>query len=160
MHCHSVCTRYKWSVRFLPRKDMWCWRSTIAVAVVAARNSRGVFGADWGNKEVADLEAGVDWAIAKGIADPDRLGIGGWSYGGILTDYVIASDRRFKAAISGAGSGNQLSMYGSDQYVNQYDNELGPPWKREDTWIRLSYTFFSRGPHRDADPVPGRSSRL
>jgi dipeptidyl aminopeptidase/acylaminoacyl peptidase len=41
--------------------------------------------------------------------------IGGWSYGGILTDYTIASDNRFKAATSGAGSGNQLLMYGIDQ---------------------------------------------
>lgn len=106
-----------------------------------AEFTRSILG-DWGNREVADLEAGVDWAIAKGIADPERLGIGGWSYGGILTDYVIASDQRFKAAISGAGSGNQLSMYGSDQYVKQYDNELGPPWKSQDTWIKVSYPFF------------------
>ena len=103
--------------------------------------TRSIFG-DWGNKEVADLEAGVNWAIAKGIADPDKLGIGGWSYGGILTDYMIASDSRFKAAISGAGSANQLSMYGSDQYVLQYNNELGPPWKTQDTWLKVSYPFF------------------
>jgi dipeptidyl aminopeptidase/acylaminoacyl peptidase len=103
--------------------------------------TRSIFG-DWGDKEVADLEAGVNWAIAKGIADPDRLGIGGWSYGGILTDYMVASDPRFKAAISGAGSANQLSMYGSDQYVLQYNNELGPPWKSQDTWLRVSYPFF------------------
>ena len=59
--------------------------------------------ADWGNLEVVDLLAGVDWAIKSGVADPDRLGIGGWSYGGILTDYTIATDPRFKAANSGAG---------------------------------------------------------
>jgi len=106
-----------------------------------AEFTRSIFG-DWGNKEVADLQAGVDWAIAKGIADPDKLGIGGWSYGGILTDYMIASDSRFKVAISGAGSANQLSMYGSDQYILQYNNELGPPWKSQDTWIKVSYPFF------------------
>src|SRR5262249_20119890 len=82
-----------------------------------AEFTRSIF-ADWGNKEVADLEAGVDWAIAKGIADPDRLGIGGWSYGGILTDYVIAADSRFQAAISGAGSANHLTMYGRQQIGN------------------------------------------
>ena len=103
--------------------------------------TRSIFG-DWGNKEVADLEAGVNWAIAKGIADPDKLGIGGWSYGGILTDYMIASDSRFKAAISGAGSANQISMYGSDQYVLQYNTELGAPWKSQDTWLKVSYPFF------------------
>jgi dipeptidyl aminopeptidase/acylaminoacyl peptidase len=98
--------------------------------------------ADWGDKEVADLLAGVDHVIGMGIADPDRLGIGGWSYGGILTDYTIACDGRFKAAISGAGSANQISMYGMDEYVFQYDNELGPPWKNADGWIKVSYPFF------------------
>src|SRR6185503_9682031 len=43
--------------------------------------------ADWGNKEVVDLLGAVDEAVNRGIADPNRLGIGGWSYGGILTDY-------------------------------------------------------------------------
>ena len=98
--------------------------------------------ADWGDKEVADLLAGVDHVIGMGIADPDRLGIGGWSYGGILTDYTIASDQRFKAAISGAGSADQISMYGLDEYVFQYDNELGPPWKNLNGWLKVSYPFF------------------
>jgi dipeptidyl aminopeptidase/acylaminoacyl peptidase len=98
--------------------------------------------ADWGDKEVADLLAGVDHVVSMGIADPDRLGIGGWSYGGILTDYTIASDQRFKAAISGAGSANQLSMYGVDEYVFQYDNEIGPPWRNPQGWMKVSYPFF------------------
>jgi dipeptidyl aminopeptidase/acylaminoacyl peptidase len=106
--------------------------------------------ADWGNKEVIDLLAGVDGVIAMGVADPDRLGIGGWSYGGILTDYTIATTNRFKAAISGAGSALQLSMYGSDQYIYQYENELGPPWKSQDLWIKLSYPFF----HADRITTP------
>ena len=62
--------------------------------------------ADWGHKEVLDLLAGVDKAVAMGVADPNRLAVTGWSYGGILTDYTIASDPRFKAAISGAGVAN------------------------------------------------------
>lgn len=103
--------------------------------------SRSIF-ADWGHKEVADLLAGVDEAIRLGVADPQKLGIGGWSYGGILTDYTIATDQRFKAAISGAGSANQLSMYGSDQYALQYNREIGPPWKKLDTWMHVSYPFF------------------
>ena len=106
--------------------------------------------ADWGNKEVLDLLAGVDYAVSIGVADPDRLGIGGWSYGGILTDYSIATTNRFKAAISGAGSALQLSMYGSDQYIYQYENELGPPWKTQDLWIKLSYPFF----HADRITTP------
>ena len=106
--------------------------------------------ADWGNKEVVDLLAGVDYVVSTGIADPERLGIGGWSYGGILTDYTTATTNRFKAAISGAGSALQLSMYGSDQYIYQYENELGPPWKSQDLWIKLSYPFF----HADRISTP------
>lgn len=102
---------------------------------------RAIF-ADWGNKEVADLLGAVDHMIASGIADPERLGIGGWSYGGILTNYTIASDTRFKAAVSGAASALQIAMYGTDQYVMQYDNEIGAPWKAQELWIKLSYPFF------------------
>jgi dipeptidyl aminopeptidase/acylaminoacyl peptidase len=98
--------------------------------------------ADWGHKEVLDLLGAVDQAIAVGIADPARLGIGGWSYGGILTDYSIASDPRFRAAVSGAGSALQLTMYGHDQYVMQYERELGVPWKAKDVWLKVSYPFF------------------
>ncbi len=106
--------------------------------------------ADWGNKEVKDLLAGVDHLIAQGIADPDRLGIGGWSYGGILTDYTIATTTRFKAAYSGAGSALQTSMYGSDQYIYQYENELGVPWKNKALWDKLSYPFW----HADRITTP------
>lgn len=98
--------------------------------------------ADWGNKEVSDILGAADQLVQKGIADPDRLGIGGWSYGGILTNYTIATDPRFKAAASGAGSSLQLTMYGIDQYVNQYENELGAPWKNLDKWLKLSYPFL------------------
>jgi dipeptidyl aminopeptidase/acylaminoacyl peptidase len=98
--------------------------------------------ADWGHKEVEDLLAGVDYLVAQGIADATRLGVGGWSYGGILTDYSIASDVRFKAAISGAGSANQLATYGTDEYVLQYNNELGPPWGNTALWLKVSYPFF------------------
>jgi len=98
--------------------------------------------ADWGNKEVVDLLAAMDYVQTLDYVDPSRLGIGGWSYGGILTNYTIATDGRFKAAISGAGSSNQISMYGTDMYITQYENELGPPWKNQDLWIKLSYPFF------------------
>jgi dipeptidyl aminopeptidase/acylaminoacyl peptidase len=97
---------------------------------------------NWGQKEVVDLLASVDEAVRRGIADPDRLGVGGWSYGGILTDYTIATTSRFKAAISGAGMGNPLGFYGVDQYILQYDNELGPPWKNPETYLKLAYPLL------------------
>ncbi|MFO7692465.1 MAG: S9 family peptidase [Vicinamibacterales bacterium] len=106
--------------------------------------------ADWGNKEVVDLIGAVDQAVASGIADPDRLGIGGWSYGGILTNYTIATDTRFKAAVSGAGSSLQSSMYGLDQYIVQWDIEVGLPWKAQDLYIKLSYPFW----HADRIKTP------
>lgn len=98
--------------------------------------------ADWGNKEVKDIKSAVDYTIDKGIADPNKLGIGGWSYGGIMTDYMIASDNRFKAASSGAGVAMVSSLYGVDQYIMQYDNELGVPWKNINVYLKLSYPFL------------------
>lgn len=98
--------------------------------------------ADWGHYEVEDLLAGVDKAIALGVADPNRMCVTGWSYGGILTDYTTASTDRFKCAISGAGVAAPMSFYGADQYILQYDNELGPPWKNLQLYIKMSYPFL------------------
>ncbi len=129
-------------------RQMFAARGYVVLAVnYRGSNGRGAaytkaIAADWGNKEVADLLAAVDYAVASGIADPARLGVGGWSYGGMLTDFVIASDARFKVAMAGAGIGNELGMYGGDQYIRQYNNEIGPPWKNLDLWIKLSYPFY------------------
>lgn len=99
--------------------------------------------ADWGNKEVIDILGAADHVVNTGLADPANLAIGGWSYGGILTNYAIATDpTRFKAAASGAGSSLQVSIFGVDQYVNQYENELGVPWKNIDKYLKLSYPFL------------------
>jgi dipeptidyl aminopeptidase/acylaminoacyl peptidase len=94
--------------------------------------------ADWGNKDYQDDMAIVDYAIAQGIADPGKLGVGGWSYGGISTDFIIAQTTRFKAAISGAGEANNTSMYGHDQYQRDYETELGVPWEKHALYDRLS----------------------
>jgi dipeptidyl aminopeptidase/acylaminoacyl peptidase len=99
--------------------------------------------ADWGHFEVIDLLGAVDEAVKQGLADPDRLGIGGWSYGGISTNYTIASDTRFRAAVSGAGTALQSSMYGVDQYIVQWDQEIGPPWTARDAYLKMSYPFFN-----------------
>lgn len=119
---------------------------------VAAVNYRGSSGrgaaytrsiyADWGNKEVKDILAIAESLCKSGIADSNRMAIAGWSYGGILTNYTIATDKRFKAAVSGAGSSLTLSFYGSDQYITQYETELGKPWENQQKWLSLSYPFF------------------
>jgi dipeptidyl aminopeptidase/acylaminoacyl peptidase len=94
--------------------------------------------ADWGNKDFQDDMAMVDYAIAQGIADPDKLGVGGWSYGGISTDFIIGRTQRFKAAISGAGAAEFVGLYGHDQYQKDYFTELGYPWERPEVWTRVA----------------------
>lgn len=94
--------------------------------------------ADWGNKDFQDDMAFVDYAVEQGIADPDKLGVGGWSYGGISTDFIIGQSARFKAAISGAGEALNVSNYGHDQYQRDYETELGRPWENQTLWDKLS----------------------
>ncbi|HTS27374.1 MAG TPA: S9 family peptidase [Bryobacteraceae bacterium] len=114
-------------------------------------NYQTAIAADWGNKEVVDLQAAMDYVVSTGLADPGRLGVGGWSYGGILTDAIIAKDHRFKAATSGAGTAFPIALYGVDQYILQYDEEIGPPWKVGlDPWLRISYPFL----HADQITTP------
>ena len=119
--------------------------------VVVAANPRGSSGygrefsraiwADWGNKDYDDVTAAVDHVIGLGVADPDRLGVGGWSYGGILTNYVVIRTGRFKAAISGASETNYLANYGTDHYQYEWEAELGLPWQNRELWMRLSPWF-------------------
>ena len=98
--------------------------------------------ADWGHKEVADLLGAVDYAVREKIVDHTGRGRR-LERRGILTDYTIASDTRFKAAISGAGSGKQLATYGTDEYILQYNAELQPPWPATPLWLKVSYPFFT-----------------
>ncbi len=120
--------------------------------VVVAPNYRGSSGrerpfvraiyADWGHLEVEDVLAAVDHLVATSVSDPQRLGIGGWSYGGLTTNYTIATDPRFKAAVSGAGESNMLAVWGTDMYIRQYDAELGVPWKNLQGYLKISYPFY------------------
>ncbi len=103
--------------------------------------SRAIW-ADWGNLDAQDISAGITHAIESGIADPERIGVFGWSYGGILTDYMIASDPRIKAAVSGAGVANVLATFGVDMYAREYVYELGTPWENFDTWRKLAFPFL------------------
>ena len=116
-----------------------------AVVTVNPRGSSGygqafseaIF-ADWGNRDFEDVMAGVDYAVARGIADSARLGVGGWSYGGILTDYVITKSTRFKGAISGASEALIVANYGHDHYQEEYEAELGLPWTNRAAYEKLS----------------------
>ncbi len=137
----------------------WFASNGYAVLAVNYRGSAGrgskfskAIAADWGHYEVDDLQAMVDQVVKMGVADPDKLGVGGWSYGAILTDYMIASDTRFKAGTSGAGTAFTVAFYGTDQYIIQYDYEIGPPWepKAWETYQKISYPFL----HADRIKTP------
>ncbi len=128
--------------------------------VIVSANPRGSSGRgeafttaiykDWGGKDSEDVLAAVDHVVQQGIADPNRLGVGGWSYGGILTNVVIAKDTRFKSATSGASISNVLAGYGTDMYVREYEMELGLPWKDLETYLHNSYAFL----HADRIKTP------
>jgi dienelactone hydrolase len=68
---------------------------------------------DWGGDDYLDLMAGVVFAVTKGIADKDRLGVMGWSYGGFMTSWIITHTQRFKAASIGAPVTNLVSFNGT-----------------------------------------------
>ena len=121
--------------------------------VVIVTNPRGSSGrgfefqksifAKWGIEDSKDISAALDFALDLGYIDENKLGIGGWSYGGMLTNYVIAKDNRFHAATSGAGISNILSGFGHDHYIREYIIELGTPWDNLDAWLNVSHPFLS-----------------
>jgi dipeptidyl aminopeptidase/acylaminoacyl peptidase len=95
----------------------------------------------WGERDFEDVMAAVDHAIARGYADPDRLAVGGWSYGGMLTDHVITKTDRFKAAYTGASTALYIVNYGHDEYQLWWEYELGLPWESPELYHRLSPYF-------------------
>ncbi|RLA29416.1 MAG: S9 family peptidase [Gammaproteobacteria bacterium] len=124
--------------------------------VVVISNPRGSSGygqdfsaalfAEWGVKDFEDVIAAVDYAISEGFSDPERLGVGGWSYGGILTNYVITKSERFAGAITGASEVNYVANYGHDHYQRQWEAELGLPWENREAWEKIS-------PFNDIDKI-------
>jgi dipeptidyl aminopeptidase/acylaminoacyl peptidase len=92
----------------------------------------------YGTDDVEDVIVATDYVIEQGYVDPDRLGVGGWSSGGTLTNFVIAKTDRFAGAISGASVGWYTSTYGHDPYYRWWHTELGPPWKNRDLWDSIS----------------------
>jgi dipeptidyl aminopeptidase/acylaminoacyl peptidase len=102
----------------------WDWGQLLASNgyVVFLPNTRGVTGEggamhatidNWGGMAFQDLMDGVDYLIAQKIADPNRLGIGGWSNGGFMTEFAITHTNRFRAAVAEAGHSDFFSLYGT-----------------------------------------------
>jgi dipeptidyl aminopeptidase/acylaminoacyl peptidase len=102
---------------------------------------------DWGGGDYQDLMAVLDAVIAKGATDPQRLGIGGWSYGGEMTAWAITQSGRFKAAVDGAGVFDQQAEFETEH--NPADDEwyFGTPWERPEVFARNSPATYIRNAH-------------
>ena len=134
----------RWSDAFEPWSQLLVSRGY----VVLSPNVRGSTGygqafvesnrADWGGGDFKDVMAGVDLLIARGIADPNRLGIGGWSYGGYMAAWAVTQTTRFKAAVSGAPVIDMASEFGTEN-GSAYDEWFyGTPYEKLDGFIKAS----------------------
>jgi dipeptidyl aminopeptidase/acylaminoacyl peptidase len=94
--------------------------------------------ADWHRREYEDLMISVDEALKRPWIDRDRLGIGGWSYGGIMTIWTVAHTNRFRVGVPERFEIDYLSCFGEDQYFTQYLTELGSPFDHADLYRKLS----------------------
>ena len=128
--------------------DAWGQLLTARGYAVFYPNIRGSIGygekfvesnrADWGGGDFKDVMAGIDDLASKGIADLDRLGIGGWSYGGYMSEWAITQTPRFKAAVSGAGMANLISEYGTEQHPSYDEWFWGVPYEKPTGFLNSS----------------------
>jgi dipeptidyl aminopeptidase/acylaminoacyl peptidase len=127
--------------------------------------------ADWGGADFQDVLKGIEDLVDKGIADPTRLGIGGWSYGGYMSEWAITQKTKypFKAAVSGAGMANLVSEYGAEQHPSYDEWFWGVPYEKPAGFLNHSPFVFlkdARTPtlilQGDADTVDplGQSQEL
>jgi len=101
---------------------------------------------DWGGKDYGDLMSGVDHVIAMGVADPDRMAVMGWSYGGFMTSWIITHTHRFKAAAVGAGVTDLWSLAGTTDIPDILPDYFGgEPWNNFDAYYQHSPMAFVKG---------------
>jgi dipeptidyl aminopeptidase/acylaminoacyl peptidase len=124
---------------------------------------------DWGGGDFKDVMAGVDDLVKRGVADPERLGIGGWSYGGYMAEWAITQTNAFKAAVSGAGMADLISEFGTEDHPAGDEWFYGVPWEQPEGFLNSSPfvhlknaktpTLVLQG---DADPIDplGQSQEL
>jgi dipeptidyl aminopeptidase/acylaminoacyl peptidase len=94
---------------------------------------------DWGGGDYNDLMSGVDAVIAMGVADPNKLAVMGWSYGGYMTNWVVSQTNRFKCAATGAGLSNLISMWGTNDIPTTLDDYFEGTWyEQPERYIKMS----------------------
>ena len=101
---------------------------------------------DWGGMDYQDLMTGVDKVIEMGVADPNRLGVMGWSYGGFMTSWIVTQTHRFKAASAGAPVTNLMSFNGTADipaFVPDYFG--GQAWEIPEVYAKHSAMFNIKG---------------
>jgi len=101
---------------------------------------------DWGMGDYQDLMTGVDKVIEMGVADPDRLGVMGWSYGGYMTSWIVTQTNRFKAASAGAAVTNLMSFNGTADIPSFIPDYFGGQfWEILDIYQKHSPMFQVKG---------------
>lgn len=101
---------------------------------------------DWGGRDYEDIMAGVDHLIATGVADPDRMAVMGWSYGGFMTSWVITHTNRFRAAVVGAAVTNLWSFTGTADIPGFLPDYFeGEPWEAFEEYRKHSPMSFVKG---------------
>jgi dipeptidyl aminopeptidase/acylaminoacyl peptidase len=115
--------------------------------------------ADWGGGDFKDILAGVDGLIARGVADPDRLGIGGWSYGGYMAEWAITQTARFKAAVSGAGMANLISEFGTEGGPAYDEWFYGLPYERPEGFLKSSPFMYLKNAKTPTLILQGEADR-
>lgn len=171
---------WQWLDRYMANWHDWAqWLSAQGFAVLLP-NPRGSTGRgrafnyanhrNWGEGDLGDFLSGVDALIARGVADPERLGISGWSYGGYITAWAIGHTDRFKAAMVGAGVTDLLSFMGAEipSWLPRQEM-LAQPYEDQEIYLRcspVSYagdvqtpTLFIHG-EQDVRVPPGQAYEL
>lgn len=98
---------------------------------------------DWGGGDYQDVQTGLDYLIARGIADTDKLAQSGWSYGGYMTAWTLTQTNRFKAVVVGAGLTDMFSMYSTDDLQRILVAYFGAePWNDVEAYRRASAMTF------------------
>ncbi len=99
---------------------------------------------DWGGKDYEDIIAGVDALVANGVADPDRLYLGGYSYGGFMASWAVGHTTRFRAAVVGAPVSNEASMFGTGDIPLFDMHEIGgtPQSNPDEYWFRSPVAYL------------------
>lgn len=114
---------------------------------------------DWGGADYQDIMVGIDTLIVRGVADPDRLGIGGWSYGGYMAEWAITQTDRFKAAVSGAGMANLISEFGTEAGPAYDQWFYGLPWEQPQGFLKSSPFMYLKNARTPTLILQGEADR-